>query len=265
MNDVVQSAGQVTDATHQPNPNEAQQGSPQQGEPSNVPAPNNERPDWLPEKFADGAALAESYKQLEQKLHNPDRQEELRTSLIEQINAEKMEGVPDAADGYQIPEVFGGEEARDSIDPNLWKATTDWAHARNLRQDDLNELVSFYTENFLPNVDAEWGKLGDNAQSRANALGAWVGANVPEEHREALMNMAVTAKNFEALEAVMKLTVPQNLPGQTETTQTAQPEQLDEAAIQSLMMSPAYTDPTQRDPQVVKQVEDWFRAKYPDT
>ena len=270
MSDVVTSAGQVTDATHLPNPNEpAAAPVPETPTPAATPAPTPseaqpERPDWLPEKFADGAALAESYKQLEQKLHNPDRQEELRTSLIEEIKAEKLEGVPDDASGYKVPEVFGGEEAREQLDPALWEATTSWAHARNLGQDDLNELVSFYTENFLPNVEAEWGKLGDNAQARANNLGAWVGANVPEEHRATLMNMAVTAENFAALEAVMKLTVPQNLPGQTETS-TSEAEPMDEGAIQALMMSPAYTDPTQRDPAVVKQVDDWFKAKYPNS
>lgn len=254
MNDIVQSAGEVTDATHQPNPNEAPVQDQQESQPA-------ERPDWLPEKFADGAALAKSYSELEKKLGDPNRKEEMRASLIEEMKAEKMEGVPDDATGYKVPEVLGGEEA--NIDPALWTATQNWAYERNLTQDDLGELVSFYQANFLPDVNAEWEKLGDQAQSRASALGAWVGANVPEQHRETIMGMAVTAKNFEALEAVMKLTVPQNLPGQTETTTAAEP--MDDAAIQKLMMSPEYTDPTRRNPAVVKQVDDWFKAKYPNT
>lgn len=252
---VVESAGTVTDATHQPNPNEPG---------SETPSPSTDqsstRPDWLPEKFENGEKLAEAYKNLEGKLRSKD--EELRTSLIEEVKgemeAQTMEGVPEDAAGYEVPEGWDADSAKDNP---TWETFTNWAHERKLRQDDFNELVSLYETALAPNIEAERAKLGDDAASRIDTLSRWVGANVSEAHRDTILRMATTAENFQALEGLMRLTVPQGLPKSEGNTPTSS-EALTEDSVRDLMQSPKYLDPTQRDPKVVEAVDAFFAAKY---
>ena len=59
----------------------------------------------------------------------------------------------------------------------------------------------------------------------------------------------------------MKLTVPQNLPNSDATLAPAG-EILDDSKVRILMASPAYLDPAMRDPAVVKQVDEYYAAKY---
>lgn len=254
MNDnVVASAGTVTDATHQPNPNEVAQPN-AQPDPSSAESAEAARPDWLPEKFKTPEDMATSYKELEQKFMT--KTEDLKTSLLDEIKTTQKEGVPDEASGYEVPSGFNPEE---TVDTDLWKTFTEWSHERQLGQDDFNELVNFYASALTPDLEVERGKLGDNAQERLDNLSRWVGANVPENMRDRVINFAQTAEAVEVMETLMKLTVPQKLPGQTEEIAN---EPLDESKIQTMMSSPAYLDPAQRDPAVVKQVDEWFAAKY---
>ena len=250
MNDIVQSAGTTTDATHLPNPNEAQPAA----APAAAPEATPERPEWLPEKFKSPEDLATSYKELEQKFMT--KTEDLKDTLLQEISSTKPEGVPDAPDKYELPEGFDDT----SKETELWNTFTEWSHERQLTQDDFNELVGLYATALAPNLEAEKEKLGEHADERLATLSQWVGVNVPDEVKPTIMSMAVTADNIKALEAIMKLTVPQRIPSDSDVA--GAPTQVTQDDIHQLMLSKEYTDPIHRNPAVVKQVDDFFAAKY---
>jgi hypothetical protein len=247
MNDVVTAAGETTDATHLPNPNETAQGL--------NPAAEPERPEWLPEKFKTPEDMATSYNELQQKLMT--KTEDLKNSLLEEITSTPKEGVPDAPDKYELPEGF--DEA--SRETELWNTFTSWSHERQLTQDDFNELVGLYATALTPNLEAEKEKLGADADERLAALSQWVGVNVPDNIKPTIIGMATTAENIQALETLMKLTVPQKLPGDVDTP-AGSTEAVNEGDIHALMMSKEYLDPLHRNPEVVKKVDAFFAAKY---
>jgi hypothetical protein len=251
MSEAVLAASPITDATNQPNPNEAPPVTP-----TPPPEAADARPEWLPEKFKTAQDLATSYTALEAKLR--ENNEETRSSLLDEIKSEKAEGVPVDATGYTIPEGFGDEAAKES---ELYGQFSEWAYERQLPQDDFDELVSFYASTFLPDLAAEKEKLGANAEQRITALSQWVGTNVPDDVKATVMSMATTAANVAALESIMKLTVPQNLPNSDAVLAPAG-EILDDSKVRILMASPAYLDPSSRDPAVVKQVDEYYAAKY---
>ena len=60
------------------------------------------RPEWLPEKFNTPEDLASSYSQLESKLGTS--QDEMRQQLIEEFEKTAIEGRPDTAGDYLVPE-----------------------------------------------------------------------------------------------------------------------------------------------------------------
>lgn len=242
MSDPVQAGGETTNGDMAP-PVDTQ--------------PTDTRPEWLPEKFKTPEALVESYNHLEQKLMT--KTDDLKTSLLSEINTQQMEGVPDAPDGYELPEAWNVEGAKEQP---IWSTFTEWAHERKLRQDDFEELVQFYATALTPDLEAEKQALGENADQRLDALGNWIGANVPQQYHNALIGMMNRHENIEAMEAIMKLTVPQNLPKSTETSTTSSNEPISEAEAMRLMASPEYMDPLARNPEVVKQVDAYFQSKY---
>ncbi len=215
-----------------------------------------DRPEWLDERFETPQALAESYAQLEAKMKTKteDMREDIRTSLLGEIEQSAAEGIPSDASGYELPEEFRQEEGQST---ELLENFREWAFERELGQDDFNELVSFYAEQFLPDIEAESEKLGENANQRLNDLNRWIGANVEEQYYPALQNIMTTAQNVEAIEAIMKLTIPSSMPGQTQSAAPVQATKTREEILQ-LMSSPQYMDNINRDPSVVAEVDKWF-------
>lgn len=220
--------------------------------PAEIPA-EPERPEWLDSRFKTPEDLAQSYSELEKKLKT--KSEDLKTSLLGELEAEQAEGVPDDPAGYEIPEGVHYDPEKSG---GLFETFSEWAHERQLSQDDFNELVSFYAETFSPNLEAEKERLGPDADDRLSSIARWAGANIPEEHFPALQNIMTTAENVQAIEAIMKLTVPTAQAGQTEVI--AAPSQRTKGEIMELMATPQYTDPLRRNPEVVKEVDDWFAA-----
>ena len=71
------------------------------------------RPEWLPEKFKNPEDLVSSYTSLESKLGKGEQ--ELRESIMGEIESEAFANRPEAAGDYQLPE--GADEL--ASDPNV--------------------------------------------------------------------------------------------------------------------------------------------------
>lgn len=208
------------------------------------------RPDWAPEKFWDPAKgelrtqdLAKAHGELEQKLGKG------RDGLKAEIEAERLKARPAKPEDYAIKlpekgapaglvlldkapgEDFKPEEGKkyfvvDQKDPLLafWR---DHAHQVGLSNDDFMKGVMTFAEaqagRGAPSEDeikafraAEWKKLGDHGEARAqHAWGKLVGI-VGEDKAKALEASIDSAPAIEALEQLLeKAGEPRFSPGST--------------------------------------------------
>ena len=69
-----------------------------------------DRPEWLPEKFENPEAFAKSYSDLESKIGQ--REEDLRTSINQQIQYDFHKNRPASVGEYKIPETINEVSAR---------------------------------------------------------------------------------------------------------------------------------------------------------
>jgi hypothetical protein len=246
------------------------------------------RPDYLPEKFwRDGApnveALAKSYSELE-KMRGRFGDEAKAAAL-----AELRAGVPEAPDGYalakpeglpddvvwldEIPEGFAPEPGKVYFKPDPaapeTKALREWAHKHGLKGEAFGELMGIaarVTGIRAPSVAEReqarsefFSSLGENGAARAGHLYGQLRAALPEAQVQALDGLIGDKAGFEAIEALVTRAggarfAPTSAPGGAG---------LSDAKLREMMRDPRYTDPTRRDPEFVKQIEDGWRTLYP--
>ena len=207
------------------------------------------RPEWLPEKFKTPEDLVTSYSSLESKLGKG--QEELRTTILEEIQQEAFANRPESAGQYTIPE--GADELAD--DPNVeWWANFAWENG--FSQEEFNEgLARMMPEQ--PDMEAEISKLGDNANARIEAAALWAQKNVPQELSDAVMRMGETAEGVELVEFFMNKLNGSSISGESTATVG-----LSKGELETMMRDPRYWDNTRRDPSFVKQVDEGFAKLY---
>jgi len=207
------------------------------------------RPEWLPEKFKTPEDLVTSYSSLESKLGKG--QEELRTTILEEIQQEAFANRPESAGQYTIPE--GADELAD--DPNVeWWANFAWENG--FSQEEFDEgLARMMPEQ--PDLEAEISKLGDNANARIEAAALWAQKNVPQELSDAVMRMGETAEGVELVEFFMNKLNGSSISGESTATVG-----LSKGELETMMRDPRYWDNTRRDPSFVKQVDEGFAKLY---
>ena len=76
-------------------------------------------------------------------MRSGEHKEELRNSLIEEIKASDMEGVPSDPTGYEIPEAFGTEETLEAQVSAMVHTT---GTKRGLRTDNALSFNEFRTD-----------------------------------------------------------------------------------------------------------------------
>ena len=107
-----------------------------------------------------------------------------------------------------------------------------------------------------PDIDAEMNALGENANSRVDAVNAWASKNFPPEEFEAIQySLGTTAQGIQAIERIMEM-------GKTgvRSEQFTQPEkQLTMADARAMMTDKRYFDPRFRDEAYVAKVDAAFR------
>lgn len=160
---------------------------------------DNQRPEWLPEKFKTASDLVKSYHELEKRV-----------------------GIP--------PEDYDLSKSR-YIDPDYvpFQELKQIAKEKRVPQDVMDKMVeSFdkYMDEFKVDYDEEIKKLGDNARDRIKVLDNWAKANLSKESYDALSSSMSNAESIKALEELrgkfMSNTpqVPTGNSGQIENTQS---------------------------------------------
>jgi len=219
-----------------------------------------ERPDWLPQKFwsengeADYQSLAKSYSELEGFVGK--KNEEVEAQVIERLEAEVKETLPEEASGYVTPEMPEGINGDNPL-MDEWKS---YCFDRGLPQDDFNKGIEMFMQNGMnagPSVEEEMGKLGDNAKARTEAVGFWVNKNFTAEEGKAIEQMATTADGVKALERMMesqKSTIGSN--SDLVSTRKTRKD------LEEMMLDPRYSNPSQRDAAYVKQIDEAFAKMF---
>jgi hypothetical protein len=207
------------------------------------------RPEWLPEKFNTPEDLVNSYSSLESKLGKG--QDELRESIMNEIESEAFANRPEKAGDYTLPE--GMDEL--ATDPNIeWWSNFAWENG--FSQDEFNEGLSRMMPP-QPDLDAEIEKLGDNANARIEAVALWSQKNLPAEFEQEVMRMGETAEGVQLLEHFMSALSGGGVSGDATT-----PTVLGKQELESMMKDPRYWDNTRRDPAYVRQVDEGFAKLY---
>lgn len=213
------------------------------------------RPEWLPEKFNTPEDLANSYASLESKLGAS--QEEIRESIISEIEEQAIANRPASVGDYEVPE---------SLDPTLlndnelfgWWANH--AYENGYSQEEFSDGINKYIEfmdSMQPDLDHEHQLLGENADARIEAVDLWSSKFFPEEYQDAILEIGSTAKGIEALEFIMANMSQSSVSGTNEPI-----SQTNEGDLRSMMMDDRYWNPAKRDPAFVKKVQDGFSKLY---
>jgi hypothetical protein len=226
------------------------------------------RPEYIPEKFWDEEAkeirtegLAKSYAELE-RLRGKSA-DELKEEFKATFEEERLANRPEDPDKYTLPEneAFDPEALASSPVVSLWRKA---AHEAGLGQEQfesvLNEYATSEVERMQAAQEAELAKLGDNAKDRTEAIGMWAKKTFGEgEEFGAIARVASDAAGVQALERIMKALSDSGVELGSEPAGTTQEDTLDD--IRTLMGTKAYYSAADRDPAVVKRVEEFFKKQ----
>jgi hypothetical protein len=212
-----------------------------------------ERPEWLPEKYSSGEDLAKAYKELESKLGT--KEEDIRSKLLEEIQAEAFGDRPDSAGDYQLPDIVDNDLA---VDNELLQWWSEHSFENGYGQEEFQKGIEMYAQavnGSQPDLEAEASKLGDNANDRIQAASMFANKFFPEQSLPAIERMCESHEGILALEAIMEATKDGSFSDGTQPTgQTTQAE------LDQMMQDPRYWD--KNDTAYVKQVEEGFKRLY---
>tara|TARA_Y100001951_G_C11286045_1_gene268761 strand:- start:809 stop:1525 length:717 start_codon:yes stop_codon:yes gene_type:complete len=212
------------------------------------------RPEWLPEKFNSPEDLADSYANLESKIGQ--KEEELRQSFMEEMQAEAFADRPAEVGDYLLPEIIDEEEAVDNELLNWW---ADHSFENGYSQDEFQKGIEMFYEatNDGYNPESEMAQLGDNAQERVEAVGLFVENQFPEEVRGAIDELCSTAEGIRAVEIIMDGLKENTVAGNSQPTAL-----LNEDKLKEMMNDPRYWNVSKRDPAFISQVDNGFKKLY---
>ena len=220
-------------------------------------APSGDRPEWLPEKYKTGEDLAKAYKALESKLGG--KQEELRASILEELQADAFKDRPESAGDYQLPEGINEEEA---VNSELLKWWSETAFENGYSQEEFQKGIEMYMsaagqQVSGPDLEAEAKKLGENANDRIQAASAFAKKMFSEEQLPAIERLFEGADGILVMEVIMEALKDGDFSGDASNSAG-----VTEAELKQMMNDPRYWDRSRQDRDFIKQVEQGFAKLY---
>lgn len=222
-----------------------------------------ERPDYIPEKFWDAEkgevrvdGLAKSYAELEKNRVNPDK-------LKEEWETERLAKRPEDPSGYELPkdERFDQDQLASSPIVEIWRAA---AHDAGLDQEAFEGRLTEYADAFMAQTEermkAELEALGENGQTRIDAVEKWAAATLPEEEYLALASVASSANGVKLAERMMKAFREAGMEGSGGGGDPVDGADTIED-IEKLMQTKEYYDPAHYDDKVRKRVQAFFESQ----
>lgn len=215
---------------------------------------SNDRPEWLPEKFNTPEDLSKAYTALSSKLG--EKEEDVRNRLMEELQQQATEGVPEKAGDYELPDFVDAEEAADNSMLQEW---ADHCHKNGYTHEEFQKGIEMYMNGMgpEPDLEAEAKLLGDNAEARIEAASLFANKFFPEEALPAIERMCESADGIIALEAIMSQ---MQDPSVSEQTNIA--SNFDEVELTEMMKDPRYSSHNQRDSNYVKMIDEGWQKLY---
>ena len=214
----------------------------------------DDRPEWLPEKFNTPEDLSKAYNALSSKLG--EKEEDVRNRLMEELQQQASEGVPEEAGGYELPDFVDPEEA---VGNEMLQEWADHCHKNGYTHDEFQKGIEMYMNGMGPEPDlqAESQKLGDNAEARIEAASLFANKFFPEEALPAIQRMCESADGIIALEAIMS-----QMQDPSVSDQTSIASNFDEVELREMMKDPRYSSHNQRDSNYVKMIDEGWQKLY---
>lgn len=215
---------------------------------------SDNRPEWLPEKFNTPEDLSKAYNALSSKLG--EKEEDVRNRLMEELQQQASEGVPEEAGGYELPEFVDPEEA---VGNEMLQEWAEHCHKNGYTHDEFQKGIEMYMNGMGPEPDlaAESQKLGDNAEARIEAASLFANKFFPEEALPAIERMCESADGIIALEAIMS-----QMQDPSVSDQTSIASNFDEVELREMMKDPRYSSHNQRDSNYVKMIDEGWQKLY---
>jgi len=126
-----------------------------------------------------------------------------------------------------------------------------------LSQDEFNEGIAKWAEHTgstQPDLEAVKKSLGDNANSRVEAVQLFMNKFFPEDMQEAVAQLGTTAEGIKALELIQRSMQQTNV-----NAQASAPSKISIEDLMTKMKDPRYYDPARRDRAYVQEVTDGFK------
>jgi len=211
----------------------------------------------VPEKFIregklDTNSLLASYSDLEKRLGQ-------NKPAIEAAKEELLAGRPENPEAYNLPDFGENVNAEELAGHPVVEWFRGQAHEMGLPQDKFEEAVNTYVKSMAPDYEAEFKKLGNNAEKRVGAVDTWIKTH-SEDEQQALHQIGMTAVGVGLLEKFMG--VGGELTGDGDDD-TKGGDQLTETELKSMQQDPRYWDASRRDPDFVKKIQDGWTKLYP--
>ncbi len=232
------------------------------------PAEQTDRPEWLPEKFWSSGngpqyeELAKSYSELEQwRMKSRDEaMTHFKDEIIAETKGQIAEGVPEAADKYEIKFQEGilpdGLEYKPAEDEPLLVWWREHCFENQLPQEKFEAGITAFLKSDMetvPDFDAEMEKLGENSSERYGNVIRWLNANGSEKTRKFFGQTKFSADLVEALEDIQSKSS-SKVPAMTEgATAPAGPS---EEELKKMQMEPGYINGS--DPVLIKKVTEGY-------
>lgn len=215
---------------------------------------SDSRPEWLPEKFNTPEDLSKAYTALSSKLG--EKEEDVRNRLMEELQEQASEGVPEKAGDYELPDFVDAEEAAENTMLQEW---ADHCHKNGYTHEEFQKGIEMYMNGMEPEVDLEEETklLGDNAKARIEAASLFANKFFAEDVLPAIERMCETADGIIALEAIMSKMQDPSVSDQTNITSN-----FDEVELIEMMKDPRYSSHNQRDSNYVKMIDEGWQRLY---
>lgn len=234
--------------------NEAQVSEATEATPEATSEAPSERPEWLPEKFNSPEDLAQSYNALSTKLG--EKEEDVRARLMDELQQQASEGVPEKAGEYELPDFVDSEEAMDN---ELLQQWAEHCHENGYTHDEFQKGIEMYMNGMgpQPDLEAEAQRLGENSNARIEAANLFANNFFPEEAMPAIERMCESAEGIIALEAIMTAMKEPSVTDQTNISAN-----FSDVELQEMMKDERYWNPSRRDANWIKQVDEGFKKLY---
>jgi hypothetical protein len=219
------------------------------------------RPEWLPEKFwvddqPSYENLAKSYSELEKMRGN------MKETVAQEFEQERLASRPEAATDYKLPEAehFDAEQLGSSPIVEWWR---NFAHEQGYGQEQFEQAINNYAEVELARIEESYNQemsaLGENAEARIEAVTLWMENTFDEAQRNALGDAVTSAAGIAAVEKIIDLL---KASGNVDPASFEKPPEITREDIEKMMQDRRYWHPADRDPAIVKKVEDFFSKQY---